>query len=242
MIPDRGTGGTGIVAGTLLSCRVNAGILRDSAGLTAARSVFAATLCIAAIVDGGEVSVVWWMGEVKLGTSWRSQGIDLLSSGELHLQPSPRHLTLHNPHSSNGVHISAAEGKSEPTRREIDTLTGSKQVASPNVSPPPGALPTTSRARRPARYPLQRPQNRTRHYAISYREGCKLTMLLPGHRRRSGCRPDAKRRRLLRETPARLSARTTAEGPSAKIPGEIYGQETECDAYVTALIPEKRAG
>ena len=47
-----------MVAGTPLSCRVTAGILRDSVGLAAVRSVFAATFCIAAIVhavDGGVV-------------------------------------------------------------------------------------------------------------------------------------------------------------------------------------------
>ena len=76
MIPAIGTGGSGIVAGTLLSCLAIAGILRDNVGLTAVRSVFAATFCIAAIVhavDGGVVfrsqQVVWWMGEVTIESS-----------------------------------------------------------------------------------------------------------------------------------------------------------------------------
>ena len=61
-------------------------------------------------------------------------------------------------------------------------------------------------------------------------------MPLPGHRRRSGRSPDAKRCRLLRETPARVGACTSAEGAFAEVSGEVHGEEAFCNAYVTAII------
>ena len=56
MMPESGTGGLGIGVEALLSCRANAGILRDSVGLAAARSAFAAALCIAAMVGADNES------------------------------------------------------------------------------------------------------------------------------------------------------------------------------------------
>lgn len=51
MIPARGTGGSGIESTAVLSCRANAGNLRDRVGRAATRSVFAAAFCIAAMLD-----------------------------------------------------------------------------------------------------------------------------------------------------------------------------------------------